>query len=280
MHIYIAAQAIYAFCVYAGVPEEQSLSVQTLVRSALAGPQQGPAAQANADLILSCLQGNPAPAEELAQILHQVLRIPSAGREPEAATAEDDNAIITGRYHADTAVGVSAQNAALAVLLVQRLLQTMTQQSSDVLPWQTPTLDALAYHLASFGSSAHPQDGSQAQAAAAKSAPQEESAEAGDLAAGVAAAPLDASERTDAAQQPAVSDVSRGVAQMSLGSAAVMTPAEMSCAQLLGLLVSGRGNTSLLSEQAVQQVFHSFKSVLGSEANTQGMAWSVTAPLT
>ena len=96
----------------------------------------------------------------------------------------------------------------------------------------------------------------------------------------MAAAPLDASEHTDAAQQTAVTDVSRGVAQMRLGSAAVMTPADMSCAQLLGLLVSGKGNTSLLSEQAVQHVFHSCKSVLGSEANTQGMAWTVTAPLT
>ena len=260
-------------CNHAGGPDGQALSVQTIINSALAGPQQGPAAQATADLLLSCLQGKPSPAEEFAHTLHHILSLSEEGH-----GSEDDVAIITGKFH-DVPRGSSAPGAALAVLLVQRLLQTVLQQPSNVLQWSSPALDAVATQLADFGSTTPSQNGStgvgkddlNAEAAALDPAAQEEAAEAAELAASVAAAPLDASERTDAAQETADSSISQGALQSTPSSAEATTEADSSCAKLLGLMVSGKGNASLLSDQAALQVFSDLKSALAPESSVQGM---------
>ena len=260
-------------CNHAGGPDGQALSVQTIINSALAGPQQGPAAQATADLLLSCLQGKPSPAEEFAHTLHHILSLSEEGH-----GSEDDVAIITGKFH-DVSRGSSAPGAALAVLLVQRLLQTVLQQPSNVLQWSSPALDAVATQLADFGSTTPSQNGStgvgkddlNAEAAALDPAAQEEAAEAAELAASVAAAPLDASERTDAAQETADSSISQGALQSTPSNAEATTEADSSCAELLGLMVSGKGNASLLSDQAALQVFSDLKSALAPESSVQGM---------
>ena len=263
---------------HAGGADGRALSVQTIISSALAGTQQGPAAQATADLLLSCLQGNPSPAEEFAHTLHHILSLPEEGHESEHASAEDDVAIITGKFH-DAPKGSSGTGAALAVLLVQRLLQTVLHQPSSVLQWRSPTLDAVATQLANFRSNAPSQNGStggaeddvNAEAAALDSAAQEEAAEAADLAASVAAAPLEASEHTDAAQETADRSISKDALRRNPDSTEAMTEADSSCAELLGLLVCGQGNASLLSDQAALQVFSNLKSALAPEQSMQGM---------
>jgi len=260
-------EACYAI---AGVAEAQSLSVQTIIDSALAGPQDGPAAQANADLLLSCLQGKPS-AEELAQTVHHILGFPSAGAtESDAPSDADDDAIITGKYH-DAPVGAPARGAALAVLLVQRLLQTAVQESRQVLWWQTPALDSLAGRLANTGDIAR-NDVSQptASPASANSGSQEAAAEAADLAASVAAAPLEASERTNAAQQTPVSHSGTGVSDSPPQEHGALSDADTSSAQLLGLLIAGKGNMSLLSDHAMQQVFSQLKCTLDTAGSTSG----------
>ena len=265
-------------CNHAGGQDGQALSVQTIIDSALAGPQQGPAAQATADLLLSCLQGKPSPAEEFAHTLHHILSLPQEGHGSEPASAEDDAAIITGKFH-DVPKGSSAPGAALAVLLVHRLLQTVLQQPSSVLQWRSPALDAVATQLANFGSTIPPQNGYtggaeddlNAEAAALDPAAHQEAAEAAELAASVAAAPLDASERTDAAQETADGGISKDALHRNPGSNEAMTEADSSYAELLGLLVSGKGNASLLSDQAALQVFSDLKSALAPESSVQGM---------
>jgi len=59
--------------------------------------------------------------------------------------------------------------------------------------------------------------------------------------------------------------------QRDLGSTEAMTEADSSYAELLGLLVSGKGNASLLSDQAALQVFSHLKSALAPEQSVQGM---------
>ena len=272
-HVLHILQFVPVKCNDAGGQDGGSLSVQTIISSALAGPHQGPAAQATADLLLSCLQGKPAPAEEFAHTLHHIVSLSEEGH-----GSEDDVAIITGKFH-DVPKNSSRPGAALAVLLVQQLLQTVLQQPSSVLQWRSPTLDAVATQLANFGSTMPSQNGSTgvtkddvtAEAAALDPAAQTEAAEAADLAASVAAAPLDASERTDAAQEPADSGICQGTLRRNWGSAEATTKAESSCAELLGLLVCGKGNASLLSDQAALQVFSNLKSALAPEQSTQGM---------
>ena len=78
-------------------PEGNALSLQTVIDSALAGPQDGLAAQANADLLLSCFQGSAAPAEQLAQTLSQILGYSPIATDQDGHSVEDNNAIITGR---------------------------------------------------------------------------------------------------------------------------------------------------------------------------------------
>ena len=264
-------------CNHAGGADGGALSVQTIISSAIAGPQQGPAAQATADLLLSCLQGKPSPAEEFAHTLHHILSLPQEGHGSEHASPENDVAIITGKFH-DMPKASSGPGAALAVLLLQRLVQTVLQQQSSVLQWRSPTLDAVATKLANFGSMTPSQNGFtevanddlNAEAAALDSAAQEEAAEAADLAASVAAAPLDASERTGAAQESADGSISKDAVQRNLGSTEAMTEADRSCAELLGLLVCGKGNASLLSDQAALQVCSNLKSALAMEQSMQG----------
>ena len=258
----------------AGGPDGGALSVQTIISSALAGPQQGPAAQASADLLLSCLQGKPSPAEEFAHTLHHILSL------EEGHGSQDDVAIITGKFH-DVPKGSSGPGAALAVLLVHRLLQTVLQQPSSVLQWRSPALDVVATQLANFGSTMPSQNGSpgtteddvSSEAAALDPAAQKEAAETADLAASVAAAPLDASERTDAAQEIADGSNSKDALQSTPGSAEAATEADSSCAELLGILVSGKGHASLLSDQAALQVFSNLKAALASEHSMQGITF-------
>ena len=159
----------------------------------------------------------------------------------------------------------ASQGAALAYLLVQRLLDTVLQQPSQVLQWQTPALDSLAWYLAgadkpqasSATPASSPSPSSRCQSAAPTAAPQQAAAQAADLAISVAAAPLDASERSDAALASAGNQSSKAGSESG-----ALSKADIVCAQLLGVLVAGKGSTSMLSDQAVKQVFSQIKSVL------------------
>lgn len=225
-----------------------------MISSALAGPQHGPAAQANADLLLSCLQGQPSPAQELANTLHSILGLPV----PDASGATSDVRASSSSQPTSSA----SRGAALAFLLIQRLLLTTVQQGSHVLDWQTPTLDALACQLATAGdvtfpspSSATDEHVSQAESVPGESnqaADDTTAADAASLAASVAAATLDPSEQTAAARD---TPLSNGLSHMDLQQDAGSTN---NSAQLLGLLISGKGNVSLLTDSAVQQVMTQF----------------------
>ena len=259
---------------HAGTSGGQLLSIQAITDNAQAGPQHGPAAQANADLLLSCLQGKSTPADEFTHTLSQILGLSSADVEADDPSPEESDAIITGKYH-EASVGLHASGAALAVRLVQRLLQTVVQQPSLVLQWQTPVLDSLASLLARPGDSVSPTQGNSdesnhAAPPAGDSASRQTAADAADLATSVAAAALDASEHTDAAQETPVSHISNGASGLSREGPASMSQADTSCAQLLGMLVSGIGNISLLSDQAVQQVLSQLKSTLETADSVQG----------
>ncbi|KAL3158795.1 hypothetical protein ABBQ32_011522 [Trebouxia sp. C0010 RCD-2024] len=252
----------FVFNVSTGEPDVHALSIQSVINSALAGPQHGAAAQANADLLLSCLQDKPSPAQELAKALHALLGLPI----PPASTPREPN---NGR--------IATRGAATAVLLVQRLLQTVVQHPSQVLDWRSPDLDSVACHLANAGS-AMPPSGTSDAAHSTHPSSQAESRQLGtdgatadkanadtaSLAAQVAAAPLDASEQTAAAQQTAVNRISSGLVNMDLQSDAADHGVHDldSCALLLGALISGKGNVSLLSDQAVDQVLSSFQATL------------------
>ena len=244
------------------------MSLQSVLDSALAGPQGGPSAQANADLLLSCIQGQDAPATELAHTLSQVLGFTSAPSD--SSPAADSDAIITGRYSEEPS-GVSARGAAFAVLLVQRLLQTDAQKASHVLKWQSPELDSLACKLASAetaSAAAAADDAVSSKERSNGSAPvQEAASQAADLAVSVAAASLDASEQTKSAQQTSMDNINNGVAELDLQEDATLGEADASCCQLLGFLISGKGNASLLSDQAVHQIFSSLASQLEPKAS-------------
>lgn len=251
-----------------GALEGQALSLQTVLDSALAGPQGGPSAQANADLLLSCIQGQDAPATQLANTLSQVLGVTSAPGD--SSPVIDSDAIVTGRYSEEPS-GVSARGAAFAVLLVQRLLHTDAQKAGHVLKWQSPELDALACKLICTETAADAVNSeqrggdpvSETTQAGGDSAPaQEDAAQAGDLAVSVAAASLDASEQTEAAQQTPLDYINSGVAELGLEDDTALDEADASCCQLLGLLISGKGNASLLSDQAVHQTLSSLASQL------------------
>lgn len=265
------------FGVSTGEPDAHALSVQSVINSALAGPQHGAAAQANADLLLSCLQDKPSPAQELANTLYALLGLPIP---PTSTPGEPDN----GR--------IATRGAATAVLLVQRLLQTGVQHPSQVLDWHSPDLDSLACHLASAGSAMPPSGTSDAahsthnnsqaepghldthsasadeatasEAIAGEATAENATADTACLAAQVAAAPVDASEQIAAAQQTAVNDISSGLVNMGLQSDTADHDVHDldSCAQLLGALINGKGNVSLLSDQAVQQVLSCFQETL------------------
>ena len=244
----------------AGASEGQALSLQSVLDSALAGPHRGPSAQANADLLLSCIQSQDVPATQLAHTLSQILGFTSAPSDSSPAAGSD--AIITGRYSEEPS-GVSARGAAFAVLLVQRLLQTDAQKASHVLKWQSPELDALACKLASSETAANVSSEEQGDDSALV---QQQATQAGGLAISVAAASLDASEQTDAAQQTPLEYINNGVAELHLEDDTALGEADASCCQLLGLLISGRGNASLLSDQAVHQILSSLASQLESKA--------------
>lgn len=223
---------------------------------------QGPGAQASADLLLSCLQGKPSPAQELADTLHNLLGLPS----PDAPHRQAP----TG--------GISTKGAALGVLLVQRLLQTVVQHPSQVLDWRSHDLDKLADQLVTAADSVpasdsaaaadNPQAGSQADSGRLEA--DTATSDTASLAASVAAAPLDASERTAAAQETPVGDISNGLAHLSLKQAVADVQELGSGAQLLGLLISGKGHVSLLIDQAVQEVLRRFKASLESVGDHSG----------
>ena len=260
-----------------GEQDAQSLSVQTIISSALAGPQHGPAAQATADLLLSCLQGKPSPAQELAHTLHALLDLPAPH---------------TSRSQAPSG-GTDTKGAALGVLLVQRLLQTVVQHPSQVLDWRHHDLDSLACHLVkvsgstSASESSVPADKHQSSfgAESGRLKADDAAADTASLAASVASAPLDASEQTAAAQETPVSDISYGLAHVALQQAGGCVQAGgggvqaggggvqgiSSRAHLLGVLISGKGNVSLLTDHAVQQVLSHFKASLESTGDQSGM---------
>ena len=246
-----------------GEQDTQSLSIQTIISSASAGPQHGPAAQATADLLLSCIQGKPSPAQELAHTLHALLDLPTPHASRNQAPTGD----------------IATKGAALGVLLVQRLLQTVVQHSSQVLDWRHHDLDSLACHLVKVGDST-PASESSVPADNHQSGFRDESgrleaddaaADTASLAASVASAPLDASEQTAAAQETPVSQISDGLAHFGLQQAGGGVQDISSSAQLLGCLVSGKGSVSLLTDQAVQQVLSRFKASLESTADHSGM---------
>lgn len=252
------------FYVCTGEQTAQSLSIQSIINSALAGAQQGPAAQANADLLLSCLQGKPSPAQELANTLHTLLGLPT----PPASSTQAPNG---GR--------IATRGAALAVVLVQRLLQTVVQHPTQVLDWRNRDLDSLACCLAKAGGAKQPTDSTDSiqassqtesqrletdNASADAAATDEASAGTASLATQVAAAALDASEQTAAARGTVVTHIISGVTSMGLqpGAANHAVQDFSSCAQLLGALVRGEGNVSLLTDQAMHEVLSHFQACL------------------
>ena len=240
-----------------GEQDAQSLSIQTIISSAQTGPQNGPAAQANADLLLSCLQGKPSPAQELANTLHALLGLPM----PQASGSEatDD--------------GIAKKGAALAELLVQRLLQTLVQQPSQLLDWRNSDLDSLSCHLVTVGDPLPASDTSADKLQAgfqAVSGHDNTAADTASLAVSVAAAPLDASERTAAAQETPVTHISHGLARMGLQEDGPGAQDIDSRAQLLGTLISGKGTVSLLTDEAVQQVLCHIKASLQSSGSESG----------
>ena len=246
-----------------GEPDAQSLSIQTIISSALAGPQHGPAAQATADLLLSCLQGKPSPAQELADTLHAFLGLPIPDASHSQAPHED----------------IATNGAASGVLLVQRLLQTVVQHPSQVLNWRHQDLDSLACHLVKVGDSI-PASESPAPADNHRSGFQAESgrpeadntaADTASLAESVASAPLDPSEQTAAAQESPFSETSHELAKGALQQAGGGVQDISSSAQLLGVLICGKGNVSLLTDRAIQQVLCHFKASLESTEKYSGM---------
>ena len=246
-----------------GDQDAQSLSIQTIISSVLAGPQHGPAAQATADLLLSCLQGKPSPAQELAHTLHVLLGLPL----PHPSRSQASNS------------GTAAKGTALALLLVQRLLRTVVQHPSQVLDWRHRDLDSLACHLIKVGDSMPASDSSvpasnlQAglQADSGRSEADNAAADTASLAASVASAPLDASEQTAAAHETPASEISHEMALVALQHAGGGAQDISSSAQLLGTLICGKGNMSLLTDDAVQQVLCHFKASLESKEDHSGM---------
>ena len=245
-----------------GEQDAQSLSIQTIISSALAGPQHGLAAQATADLLLSCLQGKPSPAQELANTLHAFLGLPV----PDVSHTQAPR-----RFPA-------AKGAALGVLLVQRLLQTVVQHPSQVLDWRHQDLDSLACHLVIAGASMQASEspglpGSHQSGLPAESGHLEAHTAAADtasLAASVASAPLDASEQMAAAQETPVGEISHGLAHSALQQDGGGAQDTSSIAQLLGVLISGKGSVSLLTDHAVQQVLCHFRASLESTGDHSG----------
>ena len=225
----------------------------------MAGPLQGPGAQASADLLLSCLQGKSLPAQELADTLHALLDPPS----PDAPHSQAPHG------------GIAPKGAALGALLVQRLLQTVVQHPSQVLDWRSEDLDKLADQLVTAADIVPASDSAAAadnsQADSGRSEVDKAPSDTASLAASVAAAPLDASEQTAAAQQTPVGDISNGLAHLGLKQAAAHVQDTGSCAQLLGLLIGGKsGHVSLLTDQAVQGVLCRFKASLESDGDHSG----------
>lgn len=161
---------------------------------------------------------------------------------------------------------------------MQRLLQTVVQHPSQVLEWRSYDLDKLADQLVTAADSMlasdsavvsdNPQAGSQADSGRLHG--DKAASDTASLAASVAAAPLDASEQTAAAQETPVGDISNGLAHLGLKQAAADVPEIGSCAQLLGLLIGGKGHVSLLTDQAVQEVLCRFKASLESFGDHSG----------
>lgn len=157
---------------------------------------------------------------------------------------------------------------------MQRLLQTVVQHPSQVLDWRSHDLDRLADQLVTAADSVPASD-----SAAAADSPQADSGRLEDdkaasdtasLAASVAAAPLDASEQTAAAQETPVGDISNGLAHLGLTQADAEVLDMGSCAHLLGLLIGGKAHVSLLTDQAAQAVLCRFKASLESVGDHSG----------
>lgn len=159
---------------------------------------------------------------------------------------------------------------------MQRLLQTVVQHPSQVLDWRSHDLDSLADQLVTAAADSVPASDSGAaadnpQADSGRPEADKAASDTASLAASVAAAPLDASEQTAAAaQQTPVSDISNGLAHLGLEQAAADVHNIGSCAQLLGLLIGGKGHVSLLTDQAVQGVLCRFKASLQSVGDHPG----------
>ena len=261
-------------CGHAGAQEAQSLSIQTIISSALAGAQHGLAAQANADLLLSCLQRQPSPAHNLAEALHAILGLPI----PTVSDGSPGLSAAQNSGHAKDSDAVQSSQAAFrgapfAVLLVQRLLHTTVQQPSQVLDWHSPALDSLACQLAAFASASASAGMPGARAVEAEGAADDHAvSDTASLAASVAAAPLDASEQTAAAQETPIGYISNGLSRLDMQQE---SGNKNSCAQLLGLCISGIGNVSLLTDQAVEKVLLLFTKSLEAAASHPGKLYFV-----
>lgn len=186
--------------------------------------------------------------------------------------------------------GVAAQQSsegaspgpALAVLLVQQLLQATLQEASQVLHWQNAELDALACQLAaaqltydSLGTSPEANQPATSDAAALA-----------DVAQHVANAALsdigqDENDDKENEEEESLIASSDEGEQQGLPHSAVSPEANEEIAHasqyptavLLGLLVKGRDRMSLLSDDAVQQVFALLAQTLQAAAKqpSQGM---------
>lgn len=286
---------------FAGGTELRGLSLDSILQSSLSAPLEGPAAQASADLLLSCIHGKPDPAVQLATILQQLVEMPSDYTADATANIASAVSEITGKADAGDNAEATEQQAdaaphpgqVLALLLVQQLLSSL-QQASQVLQWQCDELDALACQLVDMHSRSSPEVSRKYSQAGAQ---QQTGSDASGLAAvaeNVASAALSgdaASSGNEAGQiKPSSGHQEPHMPQTAPGGGSMLgdmeewhkqlqkklelerQPAHLELptfddtgypsAQLLGLLIKGKGTTSLLSDAVVQKILSQLQEAL------------------
>ena len=285
---------------FAGGTELRGLSLDSILQSSLSAPLEGPAAHANAELLLSCIHGKPDPAVELATILQQLVQMPSDYIADASANIASAVSETTGKADAGGDAEATEQQAdaapppgqVLALLLVQQLLSSL-QQASQVLQWQCDELDALACQLVDMHSRSSPEVSRKYSQAGAQQQTGSDAAALAAVAENVASAALNrdaASSGNEASQiKPSSGDQEPHTPQTPRGGGSMLDmkewhkqlqkelelerqPAHLEMptfdntgypsAQLLGLLIKGKGTTSLLSDAVVQKMLSQLQETL------------------
>lgn len=221
------------------------MSLDAILQSSLRGPLEGPAAHANANLLLSCIQGKPTPAVELANILHQLVHSPDLAAEATAGVASGVSEIIGKGNAEETEANAEQEGAAVkpehefALLLVQQLLASL-QQASQALQWHCSELDALACQLVDMHGTSPPGLAAQQQTVSDPTPLFHSSEE----------------HRRWRQRQRKTEEKREKDVPMTFDNAGYEV------AQLLGLLLKGRESSSLLSDVTVQEILSKVKVTL------------------